>query len=140
MKIIAEKTELLTLIPQSQPMVMIDKLFLSNTEKTITGLTVSEKNIFVVNEKLKEPGIIENMAQTAAAKAGYEAKIENKPVKIGFIGAIKNLEINYLPKVGAELVTEMKSILELDGISVVQTKISERKNIVAQCEMKIFLM
>ena len=46
----------------------------------------------------KEPGLVENIAQTAAARAGYISHTENKPVLVGYIGAVNNLQVFSLPK------------------------------------------
>ena len=76
---IAEGGQLLKLIPQRHPMVMIDKLFFSDAEKCITGLHINEENIFCNNGFFCEPGLIENMAQTAAVHAGYNTLPKGGP-------------------------------------------------------------
>ena len=68
---LAEGEQLLKFIPQRSPMVMIDKLYFSDAEKCVTGLNISEENIFCRDGFFREPGLIENMAQTAAVHAGY---------------------------------------------------------------------
>ena len=47
--VLASGDELLELIPQSQPMVMIDKLLFSNSQKTITGFKIEPTCIFCEN-------------------------------------------------------------------------------------------
>ena len=132
--------ELLKLIPQRPPMVMIEKLIYSDEKRTQTILTVKHDNIFCSNELFREPGIIENMAQTAAAGVGYFAKINNIKVKTGFIGAIKNLKIHSLPKIGSELKTEVNLMNKIGDVSVISGKVFCKDNLIACCEMKIFLM
>ncbi len=132
--------ELLSLIPQSYPMVMIDTLLSSDDKKTKTSLTVSENNIFCLNGKFAEAGIIENMAQTAAARAGYEAKIKKEKVRTGFIGAIKNLKIHFLPDTKSVLQTEITIEYNLGDVSLISGNVFIDQKIVAECEMKIFLI
>ena len=89
-------------------MVMIDKLLFSDTEKCITGLHITEENIFCNDGLFREPGLIENMAQTAAVQAGYNSSLKSeqgkfKEAPIGFIGAIKDLKIHLLQFVSAHL-------------------------------------
>ena len=93
------------LIPQRPPFVMVDKLLSFSEATTSTSFSIKADNIFVENGEFKEPGLVENIAQTAAARAGYISKTENKPVAVGYIGAVNNLEVNYLPKPGDELIT-----------------------------------
>ena len=55
------------LIPQREPMVMIDKLIYAD-EKSAKGiLFIRESNMFIHQNKLSEAALIEFMAQTAAA-------------------------------------------------------------------------
>lgn len=127
------------LLPQSYPMIMIDTLATSDEKKTETLLTVKENNIFVSEGKLREPGIIENMAQTAAARAGYEAKIKNKKVKAGFIGNIKNLNIFNLPKINDTIKTILIPVNKVGKISVVKIETYADKNKISECSMTIIL-
>ena len=59
-----------TLIPQRPPFVMVDRVTTFNDVDAITELTVREDNIFVDGGQLSAAGIIENMAQSCAARMG----------------------------------------------------------------------
>ena len=89
---------ILNLIPQRPPFVMVDTLTQSDEAKTITKLVITPENILVNGSHFSEAGLIENIAQTAAARAGYTALQQGKPVQTGFIGAIKNLQVFALPQ------------------------------------------
>ncbi len=132
-------SKLLELIPQRSPMVMIDSLLHCSEEYTQTGLTVTEQNIFFTNNRLNEAAIIENMAQTAAVRAGYLAKQNNEKVRKGFIGALKNVQIYFLPKKNDRLITKLSSIMELGDISVVKCVVTIETKQCAEAEFKIFL-
>ena len=162
---IAKGEQLLKLIPQRSPMVMIDKLFFSDAEKCITGLHISEENIFCRDGLFREPGLIENMAQTAAVHAGasptppkeglsntpsadgkWDGKvspiggdIEGVAAPIGYIGAIKNLVIHFLPPVNSEMVTEIKITHQIFDATVVNASVSSNGEKAAECELKIFI-
>lgn len=128
-----------TLIPQRPPFVMIGSLQHYDASVTRSGFTVDGDNIFVEQGYFTEPGLVENIAQTAAARAGYIAVTESKPVQLGYIGAIKDLEIYKLPTVNDELVTEIELINEVFNVSVIKGKIWCSNVLMAQCEMKIFI-
>ena len=64
-------TNILSYIPQRPPFVMVDEIIDSGEKKTCSKFLIKEDNIFVENGFLKEPGLVENIAQTAAARAGY---------------------------------------------------------------------
>lgn len=144
MRPILQGEAILKFIPQREPMVMIDKLFFSDEEKCITGLYISEKNIFCRDGFLREPGLIENMAQTAAVHSGYNASKqaatgEYKGAPIGFIGAIKDLKIHFLPAVNSEITTEIKITHQIFDATVVIAFVSSNGKSAAECELKIFI-
>ncbi len=130
---------ILSLIPQRHPFVMISELLYSDQQLTRTGFRVSEDNIFVEHGKFNEAGLLENMAQTAAAGAGYAAGMENRPVDIGYIGAVKNFEIFELPGVNDELITEITIENRIFDVTVVAGNIWCNKKLIARCELKIFI-
>ena len=104
---IVTKENIQSLIPQRPPFVMIDELVYSDEKSSRTSLLINNDNIFVVNGELREPGLLENIAQTAAAHAGYDAYKENQPVKVGYIGAVKNFEVFRLPLLNDRIETEI---------------------------------
>jgi predicted hotdog family 3-hydroxylacyl-ACP dehydratase len=130
---------ILKYIPQRPPMVMVDKLLQSDEVKSETELTVRADNIFVENGVLTAPGLTENMAQTAAARAGFTFVENGEAVKLGFIGAIKNLKIHREPAVGSTLKTEIRELAKVMNILAVKTEIRVENELVAECELKIFI-
>ncbi|MEO5998544.1 MAG: 3-hydroxyacyl-ACP dehydratase [Chitinophagaceae bacterium] len=130
---------ILSLIPQRPPFVMIDSLLFKDEKLTRTGFEVREGNIFVKEGVLREPGLVENIAQTAAASAGQTSKVENKPVSVGYIGAINNLQIFSLPKIKDIIITEISIVTQVFNVTLIAGKIYHNDELLAQCEMKIFL-
>jgi predicted hotdog family 3-hydroxylacyl-ACP dehydratase len=128
-----------SLIPQRPPFVMIDKLLGFSETTTTTGFSIKPDNIFVQHGQFKEPGLIENIAQTAAARAGYVSYTENKPVLVGYIGAISNFQVFSLPKYGEELITEITVENQIFDVTLISGCITCNGQRVAQCKMKIFI-
>ena len=82
------------LLPQQEPFVMISRLTHFDKLRTVTETIISEDNIFVENGCFTASGLMENIAQTCAARIGYVNKyILKKGIQIGFIGAIRNMQI-----------------------------------------------
>ena len=133
---------LTAIIPQKPSMVMIDKLHTCTEMETWTGLHIKAENIFSNDGKFSASGLIENMAQTAAARSGYGMVINTdpnaKPV-IGFIGAIKNAKITLLPPVDATITTQVSIKNEIFGVTLIEAKVYYQEEVIAQCEMKIVL-
>lgn len=127
-----------SVIPQGRPFVMIDKLVTCDDIKTVTTLLITMENVLVCDGQLSEAGIIENIAQTAAAGAGYMAKSNGVQITIGYIGAIKNLEIIALPNVGDIINTEVAITSKIFDVTVVSGMVECKGLVLAKCEMKIF--
>ena len=88
------------LLPQQEPFVMIGTLIHFNHTCTITETEIKSDNIFVDNGCFSASGLMENIAQTCAARIGYVNKyILKKGIQLGFIGAVRNFEIIDHPKV-----------------------------------------
>jgi hypothetical protein len=136
---IAQGEDVLKLIPQRPPIVMVDKLIFAADKKTVSGFTIKADNIFMKNGIFQEPGIIENIAQSAALGVGYVCSTKNEKVPLGFIGAVKNLMIFELPKVGDEITTEIQVDYEVFEATLITGKVYCFGRLMAQCEMKIFL-
>jgi predicted hotdog family 3-hydroxylacyl-ACP dehydratase len=135
-----EDLSILDLLPQRPPFVMVDKLLHCDHEITKTAFTVREDNIFLHNGALSEAGLIENIAQSCAARAGNFSKNEgNGSVKIGFIGAIRNLEIVRLPKTDETMVTQINLVEEVFNMTLVNATVKIENEIIASGEMKISL-
>lgn len=126
------------LIPQKPPFVMVGKLLYTDANTTRSSFHIDEDNVFVKNGLFQEAGLMENIAQTAALNAGYLAQVENKPVAVGYIGAVSNFEVFALPQAGDEVVTEVSGQSQIFDIIVLSGKVWLNGNLIAQCEMKVF--
>jgi predicted hotdog family 3-hydroxylacyl-ACP dehydratase len=128
------------LLPQQEPFVMISCLTQFDMLCTVTETTITENNIFVDNGCFTASGLIENIAQTCAARIGYVNKyILKKGIQIGFIGAIRNLQIHDLPKVNDTITTTVDVQEEIFGMTLANSTVQLGKNILVTAEMKIAL-
>ena len=133
-----EKIDIEGLLPQRKPFIAIDRMIHFDKVFTVTGFKIVEQCIFVENDLFTEAGVIENIAQTCAARMGYINKhLQSGKVKIGFIGSIKNLMIEELPRVGDELKTTIEVVSEVFAITLVNAKVEVADRLIASCEMKI---
>jgi predicted hotdog family 3-hydroxylacyl-ACP dehydratase len=130
--------DIVPLIPQKPPFVMVGRLLSTDEDITLSSLTITGENVFVRNGLFQEAGLMENIAQTAALRAGYIAKKENKPVAVGYIGAVSHFEVFELPEVGDEITTEISTQNQIFDITVLSGKVWLGEKLIAQCEMKVF--
>ncbi len=134
---IAQHEELYRLIPQRPPIVLIDGLLNATPTEADTTLTILPDNIFVQDGVLREPGLIEHVAQSAAAWVGYKG--QNEEPRLGYIGEIKRLTIYRLPVVGQKIQTHIDLLGEALDISLIAAKVVVDNVMVMECQMKIFL-
>ena len=137
--VIADGKTILKFIPQRKPMVMVEKLHKAEGGQTIGSLNISESNIFCKDGFLHEPGLIENIAQTAAVGVGFEYRNENKDVPTGYIGAVQKLTIHKLPQIGKTIYTEVNVEHKVFNTTLINGKITCEDELIADCSMKIFL-
>ena len=131
--------ELYKLIPQRNPIVMVDTFFGANDEGAETGLHVQSGNLFCEEGFLREPGMIEHVAQSAAAFAGYAPYLKGESPKLGFIGEVKKFKIIRLPKVGELLHTTLRVLGEAAGVTLISAETKVDEEVLATCQMKIFI-
>lgn len=133
-----EEIDIHEIIPQQEPFVMVGKLIAFDEKLTVTRTQIDSQNIFVEKGVFTASGIIENIAQTCAARIGYVNKyILKKGIQIGFIGAIRNLEIYHYPAVGEVIETAITVVEEVFGMTLVTATVKLNDDLVAEAEMKI---
>ena len=127
-----------TLLPQQPPFIMVDRLIQCEVMVTRTEFRVRADNLFLQDGIFLESGLIENIAQTCAARMGYFNTIVNPDqVKLGFIGSIKNLNIYRNLVVGELLETQINVQSEVFNIKLVNATVHVGNVLIAECEMKI---
>jgi 3-hydroxyacyl-[acyl-carrier-protein] dehydratase len=142
---LVSREEVLNFIPQRMPIVVVHGLEAHSETSSTSIFNVEDEHLFVRDGKFLPSGLMENIAQTSALRSGYHFS-QKFPVEgaapeppIGFIGALKNFVVTDLPSIGSELYTTVTVTYEVMGMQVVEASVKCGKNIIASCEMKIFL-
>jgi len=130
-------TDILELIPQRPPMVMIDRLTYADDQMARGELTLRDSNLFCDRGNFREAGMTEFIAQTAAAWLGLKNRMDKRPVKEGYIGAVKNLEVSGLAKTGTVIESEITLENEIVGYTIISGRVSQEGRLLASCEMRI---
>lgn len=135
-----QEADVIELIPQRPPVVMIDGFAgLDEAGISRTTLTVLRQNMFCENGRLCECGIIEHMAQSAAARAGWSALRKGGKVRLGFIGSVDDFEVLEFPQAGQKLCTEISVVQEVFGVSLIRAVVFADGREMAHGKMKIVL-
>jgi len=130
---------ILELIPQREPIVMVDEFLGMGEAVSKTRFTVREDNLFVDNGQLSECGLIEHIAQSAAARIGYIFKSKNEPVPIGYIGSVNDFIFSRAVKPGETIETTVKVLQEVLNITLIEARCYINDKEVASSKMKIFI-
>ncbi len=132
--------DILELIPQRPPFLLVDRLEDFEQDRSVTSFEVKPDGILVRDGRLSEAGLMENIAQSCAARIGYINKFrKNETVKLGIIGAVKGLEVNEMPEAGSRLETVVEVVSEVFAITLVDARVMCGGHTVASCQMKISL-
>ena len=128
------------LLPQQEPFVMIGNLVHFDHRRTTTETCVSPANIFTEEGYFTAFGLIENIAQTCAARIGYVNKyILLRGIQIGFIGAVRNMQIHSLPHVGDTITTTVDVVEEVFGMTLATATVTCDGKCLVETEIKIAL-
>ncbi|MBQ6761294.1 MAG: pseudouridylate synthase [Bacteroidales bacterium] len=128
------------ILPQRDPFLFVDSLDSYDGKETLTSFTVREGHLLVEDGFLCAAGVLENMAQSSAARIGYLSKyILHIPVRIGFIGAIRNFRLHRLPAVGETLSTSIVLKEDVFGISLVDAVVRIGEEVIAEAALKTAL-
>ncbi len=132
--------ELYKLMPQRDPIVMVDRILDTEGDVAHTGLAVTDRNYFIEEDgRMAEPGLIEHIAQSASAFKGHKALLAGEPLPIGYIGEVKKFHCYVRPAVGDELVTTITLGAEVNGVTLMTGETRCGEVLVADTQMKIFI-
>ena len=127
-----------TILPQQEPFVMIGTLTAFAKEYSEAEMEIKGTNIFVDDGKLSAAGMLENIAQTCAARIGFYNKyILHKDVQVGFIGAVRNFTILGLPEVGSVITTRINILQDVFGMTLATAEIKCGEDTMATAEIKL---
>ena len=113
-------SEILGLIPQRAPIVMVDRFL---------GL----------EDGISTTCLIAHIAQSAAARVGHICRGEGREVPLGFIGAVNAFEASRLPRLGELITTKIEVLQQVFAVSLIRAESYVDGELVAGCKMKIFL-
>lgn len=129
------------LIPQRSPIMMVDELLEVVGDESTCRLCVREDNFFMEEDgQMAEPGVIEHIAQSASAFAGYRAVAEGATEPpVGYIGEVKNFCLYRRPKLGEILQTTIVMGATVAGVTIISGTTIVGEEVIAETQMKIFV-
>lgn len=127
------------LIPQRDPIRMVDRLVEVDGGTATVALSVRPDNYFMEDDgAMAEPGLIEHIAQSALALAGFRALASGAPAPpVGYIGEVRKFRCYRRPRVGEELRTSVVWGDTVGDIALVSGESRVGDERVAEVGMKI---
>ena len=133
------KEHIESVLPHRNPFIMIDNLIDASTVEFKTDFVVQPDNIFIKNELLQDPALIENIAQTCAAGFGYLNRQSDGDATLGFIGSVSKLELFNLPAVHSKITTKAQVVYQFQNVFLVKGESVCEGTKLLECEMKIVI-
>lgn len=128
------------ILPQRPPFVLVDCLLHYDSVRTVCRFEIRPDHLMVEDGRLSACGLIENIAQTCAARIGYIHKyILHLPVALGYIASVRDMNISRLPAVGETIETVVEVREEIFGMTLAGAEIRSGMELLATAEMKIAL-
>ena len=129
------------LIPQRNPIIQVDELTRVEGDSAETRLLVKADNYFIDEDQLfAEPGLIEHIAQSASAFAGYQDLQQGATTPpVGYIGEVKRFHCYRRPAIGEQLHTTIIMGAEVAGVTMLTGETRVGEEVVADTQMKIFV-
>jgi predicted hotdog family 3-hydroxylacyl-ACP dehydratase len=123
MKSTREHIDIKKFLPHRTPMLMVSELLHIDDNTVTTAFHISKDCIFTNADILTESGLIENAAQACSAIVGQsyfavdDLEGEGNQL-VGYISAIKKVEIFKLPKIGETIRTKARLLSRIDSGSM----------------------
>lgn len=130
-------TPITQLIPQRPPFMMVDAVLHCDEVDAVTEFLVREDNVLLEGGQLSATGVIENMAQSCAARMGCVDVLHGEPIKIGYIGDVRDAEILRLPLCGEVLHTTIHVVEDMFNLLLAEVVVNAEKGEVAKARMKV---
>ena len=125
-------------LPQQEPFVMVGALTQFENSLSATQTLIREDNIFVDEGYFSSSGLMENIAQTCAARVGFYNKyILHKDVQVGFIGAVRNFVVYSLLAVGSVIETRVDILEDVFGMTMADAQVRCGEERLATAEIKL---
>ena len=126
------------ILPQQDPFVMIGCLTGFSISASTTETVIGDTNIFVDGGRLSAAGMLENIAQTCAARIGFYNKyVLHNDVRVGFIGAVRNYTVHRLPVAGSVISTKVDVLEEVFGMTLAEAEIRCQGEVIVTAEVKL---
>ena len=140
--------EIKRLIPQREPFIMVYGFEEGDDNSAVTTLSVCPDNYFILPDgTMAETGLIEHLAQSCSALAGYQSLskasslgdgLEEVP-PVGLIGEVKHFKCHRRPRVGERVRSTVTFGFSFGNVTLAMGKAFVDEELIADIQLKIFM-
>jgi len=143
-----EAIDIQDFLPHRPTFLMVEKFHALDETSVESSFTIPQDNVFSEEGAFNEFGLLENAAQTCSSIVGQsffeKDDLTGSGTKlIGFISAVKKVDVFKLPKIGQTIFTRasLKSRFDSDGYSIctLNCDIFESEQKLLACELNLFI-
>ena len=128
------------LVPHRLPMRLVDRLVSIEGKNGVVEAEIKDECPLTDSSgRLEDIAMVELVAQGYAALKGCLDRVENKPVRQGFLVGIKKLAKLETARVGDLLRIEIVTLAELDDFAVAEGQIWREEELLARGEIKVWI-
>ena len=131
------ETPIAKLIPQRPPMMMVDRMLSCDDVNAVAEFTIRHDNILLGDEGLSAPGIVENMAQSCAARKRCVDLLHGEPIKLGNIGEVRDAVILCNPQCGDTLHTYIHVVEDMFNVLLAEVRVEVSGKTMATALIKV---
>lgn len=128
------------LIPHRLPMRLIDRFLEIEGKNGVVEAQVAAECPFVdAGGTLEEVAMIELIAQAYAALKGYLDRLQEKPVRQGYLVGIKKMNTLECARAGDRLRIDIRTLAELADFAIAEGQIWRGSELLARGEIKVWI-
>jgi len=128
------------LIPHRLPMRLVEQLLEIDGKNGVVAAQISADCPLVDSTgKLEDIALVELIAQGYAALKGYLDRLEQKPVRQGFLVGIKKQNWFESVRAGEQILVKIRTLAELGDFAVAEGELWRGHTLVASGEIKVWI-
>jgi predicted hotdog family 3-hydroxylacyl-ACP dehydratase len=127
------------LVPHAPPMLLLEELLEVDAESAVTRVSISERSPFFENGGVPAVVTIEYMAQTIAAFAGAQRRVEGQAVELGFLLGCRQMTLHVDSlAAGDELRVQVRRVWTSDKLGQFECAVTREGLPIAQAVLSVY--
>lgn len=129
------------LVPQSGPMCLVERLTAVDADGAVVSACLPADGLLVspADGRLEAVAYAELIAQAYAAFRGYQLVARGLQPPVGYLVAIRQLEVLHPARAGEALTISVRTVGVLEGFAVIAGEVHCGERLLANAKLKVFI-